>query len=247
MLKMFKHAEFGRYSRLDLTKGSIGTAMVPDALLAGVVEYLNEGNAQRERKRIIGILERMLELEKIEEPVWGETKEENDFSSGPNARPFMVTRGGVCVVNPLLKRISPEKYQRQLEFEQRKSSLNRELARYRFLPYVWPQPAGQWVVVWRIQSRAPRKHKVHPGVIQLDDGSALQTILDLARARYLNRLRRCAHCRRWLYAKFRHQNFCSTKCQQRHYTQSEEWKAHRREYMRRYYQEALKSQQVSPK
>jgi hypothetical protein len=52
----------------------------------------------------------------------------------------------------------------------------------------------------------------------------------------LTRLRRCSQCQKWLFARFRHQTFCSTKCQQKNYTQSDAWKAHRRAYMRRYYQ-----------
>jgi hypothetical protein len=241
MSKGYRHPELGYFHRLDLAGGSVATSLVPDAALAGLVQYLNEAEAQREGKRIIRIAQEMLELEKIEKPVWGETKEEREFSSGPNARPAMVSRGGRGVVNPLLRRISPDKYRRQREIEQREILLNRELAQHGFSPYTWFSTTGHWIVTWQIQSRAPEKHKVHRGVMQLDDGAALQMILDLARAGYLNRLRRCSHCGGWLYAKFRHQHFCSTKCQQRHYTTGEDWKAHRREYMRRYYQMRLKS------
>ena len=66
-------------------------------------------------------------------------------------------------------------------------------------------------------------------------GMAVEVILDIAKVGYLGRLRRCLQCRKWLYARFRHQNFCSVKCQQKQYTGSEEWKAHRRAYMREYY------------
>ncbi len=236
MLERFRHRELGYFHKLDLTKGNIGTTLVSDAELAGLIRYLNEAEAQREGKRILRILEEMLELEKIEEPVWGETKEEMDFSTGPKAQPMIVIRRGRSVPHPLLRKVAPDKYRRQLDIEERKFLLNRELARHRFLPYAWPLQRGQWIVMWRIQSRAPKRPKVHGGVVQLDDGRALQMILDFARAGYLNRLRRCSNCRRWLYAKFRHQHFCSSQCQQKHYTQSEEWKAHRREYMRRYYQ-----------
>lgn len=231
MLKRYRHPDLGHFHRLDLRKSSVGTALVPDAALAGLVRYLNEAEREREGKRIIQILQEMLELENIEPPVWSESID----------GPMMVIKGGKAVPNPLLRKAAPEKYKLQLEIEKRKSVLNRELARYRFLPFASPHWEGRWLLIWQIQLRERKKRKPHRGVMELDDGTALQMILDLARAGYLNRLRRCSHCRRWLYAKFRHQNFCSTKCQQKHYTQSEEWKAHRREYMRRYYQITAKS------
>ena len=64
---------------------------------------------------------------------------------------------------------------------------------------------------------------------------ALEMILKLTQIGYLTRLRRCALCQEWLYAKFRHQTFCSMRCQQKRYTRTEEFKAKRRAYMRRYY------------
>lgn len=231
MLKRYRYPELDHFLRLDLRKSSVGTALVPDAALAGLVQYLNEAKPERKGKRIVQILQEMLELEKLEPPVWSERID----------GPMMVMKGGKAVPNPLLRKVAPEKYKLQLEIEKRKSVLNRELARYRFLPFVSPHWGGRWLLIWQIQSRVPKKVKLHRGVMELHDGTALQMILDLARAGYLNRLRRCSACRRWLYAKFRHQNFCSTKCQQKHYTQSEEWKAHRREYMRRYYQLTAKS------
>lgn len=239
MRKRYRHPTLGEFHRVDLSKGSIATTLVSDAALAGLVGYLNEGEAQGKSKKIIRILEEMLELEKLKEPVWGETKEERDFSSGQGARPMFVTRRGESIPNPLLRKLGPEKYRRQLEIEERKSLLNRELARYRFLPYAWPLQGGQWVVVWQIQPRAPQKRKVHRGIMQLDDASSLQMILDLARARYLNRLRKCSHCHKWLYAKYRHQRFCSTGCQQKYYRDSEEQRKYRREYMRKYRSEMM--------
>jgi hypothetical protein len=50
----------------------------------------------------------------------------------------------------------------------------------------------------------------------------------------VGRIRRCSKCSKWFYARFRHKKFCSANCQQSHYRSSEEWKAHRRRWMRRY-------------
>jgi hypothetical protein len=176
----------------------------------------------------------MHDLERIEEPIWGESKKELDFNSGPNARAVMVWRRGMEVPNPLWRQIAPDKYQRLLEIAKKKHILARELARNRFIPIVWVNSRGQWYVSWRIQGRGAKKIRVIRGVMEFDDGAALQLILTLARAGYLKRLQRCTCCRAWIYVKFKHQHFCSTKCQQRHYAKSKEWKEKRRLYMREY-------------
>jgi hypothetical protein len=161
MLKTYRHPELGYFHKLDLTKGSIGTSFVSDAELSGLIQYLNEAEGQGEGGRIIRILGEMLELGKIEEPVWGESKEELAFASGPKARAMFVFRHGRSVPHPLLRKIAPDKYRRQLEIEERKFLLNRELARHRFLPYAFPLQHGWWIVRWRIQSRTPTKSRVH--------------------------------------------------------------------------------------
>jgi hypothetical protein len=63
---------------------------------------------------------------------------------------------------------------------------------------------------------------------------ALNCLIYLAEHGRLERLRECQRCRRWLYARFSHQRFCSTKCQQAYYWASPEWKAHRKQWMRDY-------------
>ena len=65
---------------------------------------------------------------------------------------------------------------------------------------------------------------------------AMWPMLQLVRQGYLNRVRHCELCRKWFYARFRHQTFCGTICQQKHYRSSSEWKAHRSEWMRDYRQ-----------
>ena len=209
-----------------------GTTVVPDAALQGLVAFLNGDKAARESARIVQILEQMLALEKMKQPVWGEAEEESQI-------PVTVTKAGRTVVNPKLERIAPEKYKLQADFEARKEWVNQQLALNRFLPYAWPSFLGKWIVVWQIQSRAPKRCRLRRGVLDMDDGFGIQLILDLARAGYLNRLRRCHCCRQWLYARFKHQNYCSTKCQQKHYAQSADWRAKRRDYMREYRQRTM--------
>jgi hypothetical protein len=61
----------------------------------------------------------------------------------------------------------------------------------------------------------------------------------LGQERLLWRVRQCVKCRRWFYARFKHQRFCSTPCQQSHYRESPEWRDGRRRYMQRYRRDNL--------
>jgi hypothetical protein len=227
------------YSRFDLSKSNIRIVLISDAELAGLIQYLRSIQTRSGGQQVVRILEVMQELENLDEPGWGDCKEERDFVSGPNARSFTATRRGMTGPHPLLRNIAPDKYRRQLDIDQKKFFLNREFARTRFIPMVWRVGAqAQWFVMWRSKPHRPKKFRGGRGPVELDNGGALQAILTLARAGYLNRLRRCTCCQRWIYARFKHQNFCSTKCQQKHYARSEEWKAKRRRYMRQYRQYA---------
>jgi hypothetical protein len=63
---------------------------------------------------------------------------------------------------------------------------------------------------------------------------AIRSIVELAKLKLLDRIRRCT-CGDWLYARFSHQHFCRPACRHRHYESSQEFKVQRRDYMRRYY------------
>lgn len=67
-----------------------------------------------------------------------------------------------------------------------------------------------------------------------DQDSALMLLLQLAIARQLHRVRQCAQCGRWLFARRGIQKFCSASCQQKFFKSSESWKEKRRDYMRRH-------------
>ncbi len=42
----------------------------------------------------------------------------------------------------------------------------------------------------------------------------------------------CPHCKKYFFKRTKKQTFCSQRCQIAHYKSSDEWRAHRREYMR---------------
>jgi len=230
MGKRYRHPELGAFHKLDLSGGSIAGTHVPDKMLDELINFLNGPEKSTRSNKTLEILEEMLQLDRITPPVWNE---QIDGS-------MVVMKKGTAWPNPTLKRHAPAKYALQVEINQRQDSINRQLARYRFLPHASPHwVGGRWLVTWKIVS--PRDSRKRNGVHQevLSEGVALHLILDFARAGYLNRFRRCSRCGKWLYAKFRHQAFCSTECQQKHYSKSEDWRRKRREYMRQYRQRTM--------
>ena len=162
------------------------------------------------------ILEKMLEIEEMTRPIKPE-------------EPML----GAAVE---WQRTDPKKYELHWEIEKRRAMLERELSRYRFTPRAEVVTGGGgkapsvWAAWWKGDVGSKRE-----GHLRMTAPEALELILKLTQVGDLTRLRRCSECQKWLFARFRHQTFCSTQCQQRNYTQSDAWKAHRRAYMRRYY------------
>jgi endogenous inhibitor of DNA gyrase (YacG/DUF329 family) len=135
------------------------------------------------------------------------------------------------------ERTDPNKYQVHWEIEKRTAILERELSKYRFTPHAavvmggGGQSPSQWAVSWQGNLTSEWEKG-----LRMRASEALELILKMTQVGDLTRLRRCPQCQKWLFARFRHQTFCSTQCQQKDYAQSDVWKAHRRAYMRRYYQ-----------
>ena len=206
-----------------LRKVNIEDVLFPSiTLLSDLIKFLNSTKTRR-GKGIVAILEKMLEIDEMTN-----------------------TMDGLVWADLSLEKSDPEKFHRQWEVEERVAWLNRELRKYRFLPRAAAVIGGnsgadRWIAYFRGDPREKTEER-----LRLAPSEALQVILKLTQIGYLNRLRHCTHCQRWLYATFRHQKFCSTKCQQKSYTQSDEWKAHRRNYMRRRYQRLMKNYRKRP-
>jgi hypothetical protein len=86
--------------------------------------------------------------------------------------------------------------------------------------------------VWRIDWRLV-------GRMDPEQGLALVKLLHLADKGLIGRMRKCAKkdCPKWFYAKFEHQRFHETQCQQETFKTSPEWRKQRAEYMKRLRQE----------
>jgi hypothetical protein len=112
----------------------------------------------------------------------------------------------------------------------KKSLLDNRLSKYRFIPDLLPRRHGRgWTREWHV---LPVGRKG----LSRSEASALEIVLRYALAGTLTRLRKCANCSRWYYAKVQHQTFCSPACQQGHYRHSEKGKLNKRLYMRKYRQ-----------
>jgi hypothetical protein len=167
---------------LRLPKGAGLTVLQVD-LLSRLVSYLNNAPARRD-KRIVGTLERLLDLE----------------------------------------RIGREKIERRKRIE--------KIENDRIRVSLFSVFDSEWYTSrWGPSGVAEGLKPDRP-----EEASALDTFFALARSGHLSQLRRCSYCQKWLYARYKRQIFCSTKCRQKHYTHTEEFKAHRRQYMREYNQ-----------
>lgn len=189
-------------------------------LVSDLIEFLNKAKT-RPGKKIVTILEMMLEIEEMTRPIAPEEP---------------------MILAVEWERTDPEKYKLHWEIEKRKALLERELSRYRFTPRaeVVMGGGGKGLSVWDASWKGDDSGREER--LRMTAPEALELILKLTQVGDLTRLRHCGQCQKWLFARFRHQTFCSTQCQQKNYTQSDAWKAHRRAYMRRYYQKNLSRQ-----
>jgi len=205
-----------------LARTHIESGLPPSAtLISDLIEFLNKAET-RPGKKIVMILEMMLGIDEMTRPI---TPEEPMIAAVE------------------WEKSDPNKYKLHWEIEKRSALLERELSRYRFTPRAEVVMGGGgkgpsvWAAWWRgYESRREER-------LRMTAPEALELILKLTQIGDLTRLRRCGQCQKWLFARFRHQAFCSTQCQQRNYTQSDAWKAHRRAYMRRYYQKNFSRKQ----
>lgn len=209
--------------RDEAARRRLEKAHISDSVLAVSLTLFNDlprflnGTRTSDGKRVVQILEAMLELERLSSPV-----------------------SGIVWPAMSLERTDPKRFKALCEIQDKNYALSKELAKFKFVPSADVMVGGgggpsEWAAIWRLSNKKPEKH------LRMDAGEALQMILKLTQIGYLTRLRHCAQCQKWLYARFGHQVFCSTPCQQKKYTKSERFKAHRRRYMRDRYEKLIKN------
>jgi hypothetical protein len=206
---MLKHQRTSQ----QLHRESIPGALPPSvSLLDDLIKLLNETRTE-EGKSVMRILEQMLDIEALAKPI-----------------------EGVVLADMELEATDAPKFNLLCKIDEKIARLQRDLAKFKFVPRAdvivgGSGNASEWATWW---GRSGNQEKGEP-TLRMRPSEAVELILRITQIGSLGRLRRCANCGKWLYAKFRHQTFCSLSCQQKSYTQSEQWKAHRRVYMRNRY------------
>lgn len=103
--------------------------------------------------------------------------------------------------------------------------VNTQLAFYKWSPSILSVHFEEFTEhpEWNARSEAEYQEKV-----------AVHSILSELCEGRINRFRACRQCDRWFYAVAVHQTSCSEACRKKHASTSENFKAKRREYMKKY-------------
>jgi hypothetical protein len=113
------------------------------------------------------------------------------------------------------------------------TEVNRRLANYRVVPAIGTYLGyGRWDTVWRPAGKQVNRASSFSGRVREAEAAAM--VFSLFRAGSIGRLRECAQCSQWFFARAGQEKFCTTQCQKKRYTSTERWRAHRAEYMREY-------------
>lgn len=124
------------------------------------------------------------------------------------------------------------------ELQSLDDSLEKELRRYDSRYFHLPAPKHKMGV---IIDQMPLKS------LPLIELQIFDIVLELYRQNELDRLKLCLNCGTWLFAGQRSdKEFCSTRCRQLSFEQTEARKKYNREKQRRYYNATFKNDYISP-
>jgi hypothetical protein len=117
------------------------------------------------------------------------------------------------------------------------SPLLRFVQRYEAYPSleIWEDPSdggrGMPLRELRVAWYPIGKFKQRKGELDL-----VLDIIEIARAGRISSLKQCAQCRKWLFARFPHQRFCTAACKESFHATNETDKERRRKWARENYQ-----------
>jgi hypothetical protein len=178
-----------------------------------LVEWLNKNSGRASGRRIGELLKEMRRVTETLEPRWEQVAD---------------SKGG-----QMLMRRARDENPSNLNAELHEK-INRSLSKYEMLPEVRfgtrVDAPNAWLVRWCTRET---QHGSNTPVPQ-SEGGAVGLILQLAERGVVHRVSECSECGNWYFARFSHQKFCGGACQKKHFRDSEEWRAKRREYMREY-------------
>jgi hypothetical protein len=101
---------------------------------------------------------------------------------------------------------------------------------------------GEHTLAPRIDADAVLNAKLVIWVMTDDSGVAhvraqVGQLLQVIDAGAIQKLRRCQQCKNWFFTRFSHQTFCKRSCQAKKFSESDDFKAKKRKYMRKYREE----------
>jgi hypothetical protein len=224
----------GSLSFRRLTQGSAPISLrrqlgpeTGEDLLAWASTTKSEGAA-----RISAILKLIVELEDL------------SLKNGNKKEHTFVWRGRAFTARVNMGRGSyPERSDREVQLAH---ELNLRLLRYKLSPQYWVTLGDYPIFGWWSGKNRPKDEEDPAEDASFTEEDAIVAIVDLARAGFLCKIRRC-HCEDWFFASFAHQKFCCVRCQQKYYRSSEDYKAMRRSYMKNLRDLHKKTYLVSPK
>jgi hypothetical protein len=143
-----------------------------------------------------------------------------------------------ATINPYGKGVtgSPAAFANSRRVARLVRTINRTLAKFKMSARYGRTLGSLWRMSWvPVSNRHRLCIRVYAGgnsdEIPFGEGNAVSSVLHLAEQGRLGQLRKCA-CGNWFYARFRHQKFCATPCQQKDFRRTDEFRASRRAYMR---------------
>lgn len=130
----------------------------------------------------------------------------------------------------------PEKVKRQIELSKLYKKIASALRHYVFRPRLTSVTFGR--TPWWFDlcgDRVRDDHRVtRPDRRRIFEADAVFGVLRLASFGLLDRVRPCAVCQTWLYARPAHKKFCSKICQTKYFSSMPQHKKKRAAYMREY-------------
>ncbi len=189
-------------------------AYIGEEMAEPLVGWLNKRRKTTNEAKIVQLFERIQKFTRSSIPfpgssIWLTDMDRIEFQGREFESPALIAQ--IAKKGKLPTRPEPELVR-----------INKKLRRYKVNPSLIFQIEDRWRVTWESPSR----------------GSELvDLIVRLAQKGLLLRIRRCGECEKWFFARFNHQTFCSRKCRQRNFRESEKGRQQRREYMRNYMRE----------
>ena len=210
--------------RDEAARRRLEKAHISDSVLAFSLTLFNDlprflnGTRTSDGKRVVQILEAMLELERLSSPV-----------------------SGIVWPAMSLERTDPKRFKALCEIQDKNYALSKELAKFKFVPSADVMVGGgggpsEWAAIWRLSNKKPEKH------LRMDAGEALQMILKLTQIGYLTRTASLCSVSKMVIREIRTPSLLfNGRVNRRNTRRVSDSKRHRRRYMRDRYEKLIKN------